>query len=81
MRNSSFANNAASSPPVPALISRMTSFWSNGSLGINSCFKDSSEDCRFNFKLPISDFAISIRSLSFPSKTAFKSSCSLRRDK
>ena len=74
MRKRSLANKAASSPPVPALTSRITFFLSNGSFGIINSFKTFSAANNFSLTLLISDLAISIKSASLPLITLFSSS-------
>src|SRR5262245_10186533 len=58
MRNSSAANSAASSPPVPARISSITSFSSFGSFGMRSILSSATSASR----LPASDFSSSFAS-------------------
>ena len=64
MRKRSAANSAASSPPVPALISMMTFLSSRGSLGTRSTFSFSSDAVFFTAREASSSFAISFSSSS-----------------
>ena len=73
-RYRSAANNAASSPPVPARISRIKFFSSFGFLGKRRIFKDFSISCIFLFEISTSSWAISIRSLSSPIRISSYSS-------
>ncbi len=50
MRKSSYANSAASSPPVPARISSTTFFWSFGSFGISRILISASSASRRSFR-------------------------------
>ena len=75
----SLPKSAASSPPVPALISSITFFSSRGSLGIRSIFSCSSSLFISSSRSDISSFARSFISSSPPaparSSFASKSSC------
>jgi hypothetical protein len=70
IRNSSAANSAASSPPVPARISRTTFFWSLGSLGMSRIFRSASSASR----LAVSDFSSSRASSRMSASPAPESS-------
>ncbi len=59
MRNTSAANSAASSPPVPARISSSTFFSSFGSFGTKSCGISASSASRFASSVRASSWAIS----------------------
>src|SRR5271156_333407 len=68
MRNRSPANSDASSPPVPARISRITFFSSLGSRGVSSSLSFSSTASRFFCSVGISALASSRKSASSPSR-------------
>src|ERR1700691_2328349 len=76
MRKSSAANNAASSPPVPARTSRMAFFSSASSLGRSMVFTSSSSAKR-RFRTASSSLSASLRiSASSPPTRVSSSACS-----
>ena len=66
MRKRSAANSAASSPPVPALISMMTFLSSRGSFGTRRTFIFSMEAVFFASRAASSSSAMAFRSASEP---------------